>query len=148
MKKLSLFTSLFLLIFFSGCTIMDGSAIVTGSKRLPLTSSEVKVYRTSPTENFEEIAIVSASAGHDFQNSSTLLNAAIERLKEEAAKVGANGVVLTDIKERDNPTTVTSIGNTTIYGKQGGAFATGTAIGINRGDAHTRLRGVAIFIAK
>ena len=84
------------IMFTAGCTIMDGNAIVIGNTRAATSPEEVRLYRSAP-DNFEEIAIVSASAGHDFQKSSSLVNSAIDRLKKEAAKVGANGVILTEI---------------------------------------------------
>jgi len=129
----------------SGCTIMDGNAILTGNTRLPISPTEVRLYRTAP-DKFEEIAIVSASAGHDFQKSSSLMNSAIQRIKEEAAKVGANGVLLTEINERDAPKVTTSYGQATASGTGGSAYATGTATSINRGDAYTRVKGVAIYV--
>jgi hypothetical protein len=128
-----------------GCTIMDGNAIATGNTRSPISPTEVRLYRTAP-KNFEEIALVSASAGHDFQKSSSLMNAAIERVKQEAAKVGANGVILTQINERDAPIVTTSFGQASATGTGGTAYATGTATGVNRGDAYTRLKGVAIYV--
>lgn len=50
----------------SGCTIMDGNAIVTGNIRPAISPDKVRIYRTAP-DSFEEVAIVSASAGHDFK---------------------------------------------------------------------------------
>ena len=81
--SLTLFTAV-------GCTIMDGNAIVTGNTRSPISPAEVRLYRTVP-ENYEEIALVSASAGHDFQKSSSLMNAAIDRIKQEAEKSESPG---------------------------------------------------------
>ncbi|MBV1888964.1 MAG: DUF4156 domain-containing protein [Proteobacteria bacterium] len=131
----------------AGCTIMDGNAIVIGNTRSSLSPEQVRLYRTAP-DNFEEIAIVSASAGHDFQKSSSLMNSAIERIKQEAAKVGANGVILTEIKERDTAKVTTSYGYATAAGAGGSATATGTATSVNRGDAYTRLKGIAIYVTQ
>lgn len=142
----SLFIAL-AIIFFTGCTIKDGNAIVVGNIKTPISPNEVRVYRTAP-DKFEEIAIVSASAGHDFLKNSSLMNSAIEMLKIEAAKVGANGVILTDIDERDTPNVVTGYSSTTMIGTGGGTYATGNVIGVNRGDAYTRLRGIAIYVPK
>jgi hypothetical protein len=144
------FTSVLLticLFVVTGCTIMDGNAIVTGNTRTPTSPDEVRLYRTAP-DSFEEIAIVSASAGHDFQKSSSLMNAAIERLKEEAAKVGANGIILTEINERDAPSVTISYGSSTATGTGGSAYATGSGTSVNRGDAYTRLNGVAVYISE
>lgn len=129
----------------SGCTVMDGNAIVTGKARPALAPNDVHIYRSTP-EKFEEIAIVSASAGHDFKKSSTLMNEAIQRLKEEAAKVGANGVILTRINERDVPSVTTTYGSATAIGSGGSAHVTGNATSVNRGDTYTRLNGVAVYV--
>ena len=145
MKLINLLILCLSLFTVVGCTIMDGNAIVTGNTRSPISPAEVKLYRTAP-ENYEEIALVSASAGHDFQKSSSLMNAAIERIKQEAAKVGANGVILTQINERDAPSVTTSFGQASATGTGGSAYATGTATSVNRGDAYTRLEGVAIYV--
>lgn len=145
MKLIKTLTIGFLAYSISGCTIMDGNSIVTGNTKPPISPSEVRLYRTAP-ENFEEIAIVSSSAGHDFQKNSSLMNSAVERIKQEAAKIGANGVILTEIKERDAPTVTTSYGQAIASGAGGSAYATGTAFSVNRGDAYTRLRGVAVYV--
>lgn len=134
-------------IFFTGCTIKDGNAIVTGNIKTPISPSDVRIYRTAPN-NYEEIAIVSASAGHDFLKNSSLMNSAIEMLKIEAAKVGANGVILTEINERDTPSVTTSYGSATAVGSGSSTYATGNAISVNRGDAYTRLKGIAIYVAQ
>lgn len=145
-KISSLFVAL-AVIFLAGCTIKDGNAIVTGNTKTPISPNEVKIYRTAPN-NYEEIAIVSASAGHDFVKNSSLMNSAIEMLKIEAAKVGANGVILTEINERDTPSVITSYGSANAVGTGGNAYATGNAISVNRGDAYTRLKGIAIYVTQ
>jgi uncharacterized protein YbjQ (UPF0145 family) len=147
MKFINFLTLGLSFFIIAGCTIMDGNAIVTGNIRSPISPTEVRLYRNAP-DNFEEVAIVSASAGHDFQKSSSLMNSAIERIKEEAAKVGANGVILTEINERDAPKVTTSYGYATVDGTGGSAYATGTATSVNRGDAYTRLKGVAIYVTQ
>ena len=74
------------------------------------------------------------------------MNEAIQRLKEEAAKVGANGVILTRIDERDVPSVTTSYGSATAIGSSGTAHATGNGISVNRGDTYTRLNGIAVYV--
>jgi uncharacterized protein YbjQ (UPF0145 family) len=132
-------------LFASGCTIMDGNAIVTGEVREPISPEQVRIYRTAP-ERFEEIAIVDASAGHDFLKNSSLVNSALERLKEEAAKVGANGVLLLNVDERDAPSVSTSYGSATASAAGTSVHVSGTSTSVNRGDTYTRLRGIAIYV--
>ena len=70
----------------------SGSAIVTGATRTPLLPEKVKIY-LEPPEDFEVIGIVNASsdAGWTEQGSQDY---AIKELKKQAAKLGANGVLL------------------------------------------------------
>ena len=78
-------------LLLAGCA--SGSAIVTGNVRAPVDPHSVKIYTRPPAE-FEEIAIVKAGsdAGWTQQES---VNYALEELKKQAAKLGANGVVIT-----------------------------------------------------
>lgn len=146
--KAAFFVFIALVITFSsGCTIMDGNAIVTGNTKVAISSEKVRLYRSAP-ESYEEIAIVSASAGHDFKKGSSLMKSAIERLKQEAAKVGANGVILTEIDERDAPSVTTSYGSAIATSNSGSAYATGNAVSVNRGDSYTRVKGVAVYVSQ
>ena len=79
-----------LLLILAGCA--TGSAIVVGQVRDPIDSNTVKLYLETP-ENYEVIGIVKASsdAGWTEQDS---VNYAVEELKNQAAKLGANGVFL------------------------------------------------------
>ena len=78
------------LLTLIGCA--TGSSIVTGQKRAPIDFNLVKLYLEIP-ENYEAIGIVKASsdAGWTEQDS---VDYAIEELKKQAAKLGANGVLL------------------------------------------------------
>lgn len=78
----------------------SGSAIVTGTKRTPLDPSQVKLYLESPSK-YEVIGIVNASsdAGWTEQDS---LDYAVQELKNQAAKLGANGILLEATGERSS----------------------------------------------
>jgi hypothetical protein len=80
------------LITFSLAACASGSAIVTGTKREPLDPSQVNLY-SEPPEKYEVVALVSASsdAGWTEQGS---VDYAVQELKNQAAKLGANGVLL------------------------------------------------------
>jgi len=79
-----------LLFFLSGCA--SGSAIVVGEVRDPIDPKQVKLYLEAPA-NFEVIGIVKASsdAGWTEQDS---IDYAVQELKNQAAKLGANGVLI------------------------------------------------------
>ena len=117
-------------IVLAGCTIVDSSSIPVG-KRLPPTSpSQVQLYNSSPSR-YDEIAIVSAKAGHDFKSDQSVMPSAIQRLKAEAAAMGANGILLQNVHTRSEPTVTTGFGTGTVCGAGGIATASGTTIGVS-----------------
>ena len=94
-----------MLLFFlllAGCA--TGSSIVVGEVRDPIDPSKVKLYLEAPA-NYDVIGIVKASsdAGWTEQDS---VDYAVEELKNQAAKLGANGVFI----ETTGETTSTIIG--------------------------------------
>lgn len=117
-----------LIILLNGCA--SGSAIVTGNVRDPINFNEVKLY-LEPPENYETIGIVKASsdAGWTEQGSQDY---AVDELKKQAAKLGANGVLLTGTGEK-NSSIIQSNPNTGIYTIPVTAqTATGQAIYVER----------------
>ncbi len=138
---------LWLAIFVAlpGCTIVNGTSIVTGGEREPTSPDEIRIYREAPSE-YEELAIVASSAGHDFKSREALLKSAFTRLKKEAAGVGANAILLMEIDERDAPTVTTTFGTAYASGTAGTATATGQGVAVSRGDTYTRLRGLAVYV--
>ena len=98
-KVLLLLTSIQIL---ASCA--TGTALVTGTKREPIRPEVVKLYLKEPA-NYEVVAIVKASsdAGWTAQGSQDY---AVEELKNQAAKLGANGVLLGATGEK----TITIIG--------------------------------------
>jgi len=84
------FVAALLAVLLGACA--SGSAVVTGTKRPPLDSSQVRLYSEEPSR-FEVVGMVNAASdsGWTAQGSQ---NYAIEELKKQAAKIGANGIVL------------------------------------------------------
>ena len=78
------------------------SHIIIGETQSPIDYTNVKVYNDYP-ENFEKIAIIEASSDLAFKDFSIEFthqqktNKALERLKKEAASLGANGIVIQNI---------------------------------------------------
>ncbi len=89
MKKImSLLTFLLLL----GCA--SSSSILIGKARLPISPDDVKLY-IKPPSKYEEIAILDSSSRSSWAvTDQGKMNVAIQRLKEEAAKIGANGILI------------------------------------------------------
>ena len=75
------------------------SSVVTGIQREPISPDEVTVYLTAP-EVFEEVAMLSADSSNSWaMTNQGKTDVAIKRLKEEAAKLGANGVLLSGVED-------------------------------------------------
>lgn len=103
-SKLKVFLWSVILLVLNGCA--SGSALVTGVQRTALDISEVKLYLEAPAQ-YETIGLVKASsdAGMTQQASQDY---AVEELKKQAAKIGANGVILTSTGERTSSMLMTN----------------------------------------
>ena len=76
----------------TGCA--SGSALVTGQTRSAIEDHTAVSILTEMPEGAEEIAIVKASSDSGLTQQGSL-DYAVDELKRQAAKVGANAVVLT-----------------------------------------------------
>ena len=92
MKHLWLILSLII-----GCVPV--SHIVVGETRAPIHPSNVKIYLDYP-EEYEKIALIDAGSNFAFKDPVILfdwqrkMDKAMERLKIEAAQLGANGILI------------------------------------------------------
>ena len=93
-KKL---TVLLIVMVLFGCYPV--SLIIVGETRAPISTAEVKIYLEYP-DDYEIIARIDASSEFAFKDPSLdftwqrKMNKTIERLKIEAASLGANGIVI------------------------------------------------------
>ncbi|MDC5809281.1 hypothetical protein OPW07_06020 [Vibrio europaeus] len=86
----------FLTVVLNACA--SGSAIVTGSAKAPIDANQVRVYIEAP-EHYEVIGLVKASSDAGITQQSSQ-DYALEELKKQAAKIGANGVILVGAGEQ------------------------------------------------
>ncbi|WP_027727612.1 hypothetical protein [Treponema sp. C6A8] len=96
MKKLFfVFSYIFISLIIFSCATASGTALVTGIKREATIPEQVIIYTEAP-QNYEVVGIVTAAsdAGKTEQD---MLNYAIAELKKQAAKIGANGVIIEDM---------------------------------------------------
>lgn len=94
LKTMTLAVSLTVL---AGCTIDTYSThVITGSPHEAIAAEQVKLY-TDPPAHYEVIGLINARAEEGFmdeEQEQTLVDAAITQLKDEAAKLGANGIII------------------------------------------------------
>ena len=126
-----------LLYFFIGFIIIGCAAsshIVVGQTRPAISPTEVKLYSKSP-EKYDEIAVIDASSKNSWAvTDQGKVDIAIERLKEEAASLGANGILIQ--LTGDISTGSVSTG----YGSSGYGY------GISSSALHKTAKGLAIHV--
>lgn len=126
-------------LIVGACAITNETSVVVGKTRPPIPPDQVKLYTKAPAK-YEEIAIISADAAHDFMRKQELMNISIGNLKAEAAKVGANGILLDSVGDYY----VGSSGIAVVSSVAKGA----PAIGFGSANARTgkQANGKAIFV--
>ena len=119
----------------SGCV---SSSVLIGTARPPINPDQVKLY-VDPPPRFEKIAILESNSDASWAiTAQQKTNKAVARLKIEAAKYGANGVLIQGVGDQYNG----SVG-------VGNAWANGnTAFGIGSSVANYRKAGsgMAIYV--
>ena len=114
------------LMIFVVAACATTSHVITGKPRAPIDPSQVTLYSSAPP-NYEEIAIIDASSRSSFAfGDQKKMDAVIERLKKEAALLGANGVLLQHT------------------GSDGGGGGVGAGIGTSTGGGGVSV-GTSIF---
>jgi len=137
MKTTIVLTALALL---SGCAITNETALVTGRVRPAISPDQVVIY-TAPPRRYEEIAIISADAAHDFMQKQALLDTAVLNAKKKAAQLGANGILLDEAGDFVTGSSGTFV--TQSYGRRSRA-----AVGVGSSTNRTgkQLSGKAIYV--
>ncbi|GHH53512.1 hypothetical protein [[Pseudomonas] boreopolis] len=130
-----LLTAALLGLALAGCA--SSSKVMMGQARTPIDPAFVRIYNTAPVGSVE-IAQIEATSAAGFGTQGQT-NAAVDRLKREAAKLGANGVVLMGVGSQRSGGGV-SVG----AGSYGGHVGGGLGIGIPTTQKHAA--GVAIWV--
>src|SRR6202051_5410391 len=106
------------------------SHILVGTARPPISPSEVKVH-LQPPPSFEQIAILNASANSMFGTGGQgSVDKVIQRLKEEAAKLGANGIILEGMSDRVTGSLGGGSGSSSYSGNSAVGLGGGGALGV------------------
>jgi hypothetical protein len=121
----------------TGCAA--SSHVLVGTARPPISPGEVKIYLQPPAQ-YEEIATIDASSrGTPAFTDQRKMDRAIGRLKMEAAKLGANGILLQGTSSEQTG----GIGLGTGSASGNSAFGVGASFGIVIKNAS----GIAIYVA-
>jgi hypothetical protein len=113
----------------AGCANFHSSHVMIGQPRPAVDPAEVKIYLNPPARH-EEIAMVTADSRGSFRWSSQgTTNLALQRLRKEAAALGANGLLNLRLGEPWGATSVVGTG----IGYGWGGYPAGYALGANIG---------------
>lgn len=124
-------------------TACASPAQLIGPARPPISPDQVHLYLEPPAHEYDEIAVLNASSKRSFSFSAQAkADVVIKRLKEQAAQLGANGIVLQGISDESNGSIGTSVG--TQY--EGGRGTIDLGFGISALMLQRYGRAVAIYL--
>ena len=125
-----------LLLTLSGCS--TSTHIMIGNVRSATSPADVKLYLDPPAK-YEAIALVGASGKPSWAfTSQQQMDVAMQRLKEEAAGLGANGILFGGMEDRYNG----SLGSSVVAARGYSVFAVGASTPFFIKEA----KGVAIYV--
>jgi hypothetical protein len=128
------------------CLALGGcvtSHVIVGTVRPAISPSQVQLYLHPPRGKYEEIAILDTSSKHSFSfTAQGKTDAVIDRLKAEAAKLGANGILLNNVGDQ----AVGSVGTGVVTGVGGGHASVGVGISSSGTVFQKNGNGIAIYV--
>lgn len=131
-------------LFLNGCA--SSSSTLIGQTRVPIDPGDVEIYK-APPRHYEEIALLDASsAGGLWHASEAGTDEALYRMKEQAAKLGANGVLLTSIVDRPGGSLGIGIGGFGVSSGRSHVTAGGGGLSVGGPIMHKGVQGVAIYV--
>jgi hypothetical protein len=126
--------------FVAACA--PSSHVLTGTARPPITPDQVKIY-SSPPPNYQEIAVLDASSKSAFgTGGQKSVDKVVERLKIEAAKLGANGVILEGFQDAQTGSIGSGVGSDSYSNHSAVGVGVGGSLGIYKKTGH----GEAIYV--
>lgn len=111
----------------------SGTVLLTGHARPSISADQVVIY-TTPPEHYEVIGMVDAEASHAWTDQGRL-DKAVAELKEQAASVGANGILLQGVATGSSGSTGAFVPN----GAGGGLF-------VSSSSHEKQVSGTAIYV--
>jgi hypothetical protein len=114
-----------------------------GTAREPIPADQVRLYTEAPPRPYERIAVVSASSRRSwsftFEGKAEVV---VQRLKEEAGRLGANGVLLEGITDEAGAAIGADVGT----GYEGPRGSVDVGVGASTLLLRRRGRGIAIYL--
>jgi hypothetical protein len=124
----------------------DTRTIMVGPPRPAISPQYVRVYQMPP-RRFERIAILNSSGGTSWIFSDQpSMDLAIGRLREQAASLGANGILLQQVYDEPAGGLSIGIGGFGIGGGRHGVYAGGGAANVGGPLINHRVQATAIYV--
>jgi hypothetical protein len=124
----------------AGCS--TSSHILVGTPRPPVAPDTVQVY-LQPPPKYEQIATLSSTSQGSFAlTGQQNMDKAMQRMKAEAAKLGANGILLQGVADTQS-SSIGAGGGGTSYGSRS---ATGVGVGGSFALTSKVAQGLAIYV--
>ncbi len=128
------------MVLAAGCVT---SHVMVGQARPPISPDQVQIYLHPPANKYVEIALLDTSSRNSFTFSAQgKTDAVMERLKGEAAKLGANGILLDGVGDQAGGSVGTGFGSATASGHSATAFGIGSSATIFQKKG----TGLAIYV--
>jgi hypothetical protein len=129
-----------LAVLLPGCS--TSSHVMVGTARPPISPESVRIY-LEPPPRYEQVATLDATSQGSFAiTGQQNMDKAMARLKEEAAKLGANGVLLQGVQDQQTGSIGTGVGSSS-YGP---GSSTGVGVGGSFGITNKAVHGIAIYV--
>jgi hypothetical protein len=119
------------------------SYVLTGNPRPPIDPSQVRIYYGPPPGGYEEIARLDVGSGPFTYGAQNKSNSVIRKLRTEAARLGANGVLLQGTGQGPDNSAVSVGGG---LGRFGGRTATSVGVGVDISPTQTYASGIAVWV--
>ncbi|MGH8137705.1 MAG: hypothetical protein ACREVV_05855 [Steroidobacteraceae bacterium] len=112
--------------------------VLVGSARPPIPITEVRVYSTPP-QAFEEIAVLNASSKSMLgPGSQRAMDKVVDQLKDEAAKLGANGIILEEFSDAQTASLGTGVGSNSYSRSSSVGAGVGGSFGVYKKTGQAR----------
>jgi hypothetical protein len=140
MRKINSAVLAIAVVALFGCAT---SHVMIGQARPPISPDLVKIYYHPPETKYEEIALLDTSSKGGFGfTAQGKMDVVINRLKEDAAKLGANGILLQGLGSEAGGTISTGYAQATASGNH----AYGSGIGFSGTARNKTGSGLAIYV--
>lgn len=132
------------LIFLNACA--SSRVFMVGAPRPAISSDSVRIYRTPP-RRFERIAIINSSSGGSWPFAARgQVDEAISEIKEKAAEIGANGILLEAVGTTSSGNLGIGVGGFRVGGGRRHVHAVGGSGSFFAPIQHKTVQATAIYV--